>query len=64
MKEKVRGVPMVLITVAGRKTGVKLTNLALSLEHHGQLVMTPFRYGSCSRTSPIQESPQDRGGRD
>jgi hypothetical protein len=37
---QLRGVPVLLITVAGRKTGVKHSNPVLHLEDDGRFVMT------------------------
>jgi F420H(2)-dependent quinone reductase len=43
---KVRGMPVLLITVAGRKTGAKHTNPVLYLEDNGKYVVTGSGSGS------------------
>jgi deazaflavin-dependent oxidoreductase (nitroreductase family) len=43
---KVRGIPVLLITVAGRKTGDKHTNPVLYLEDDGKYVVTGSSAGS------------------
>jgi F420H(2)-dependent quinone reductase len=43
---KLRGMPVLLITVAGRKTGVKHTNPVMYLEDDGRYVLTGSGAGS------------------
>jgi deazaflavin-dependent oxidoreductase (nitroreductase family) len=46
LMDKVRGMPMLLITVAGRKTGDEHTNPVLYLEDDGKYVVTGSGAGS------------------
>lgn len=45
---KLRGMPVLLITVAGRKTGIKRTNPVMYLEDDGRYVVTGSGAGSAA----------------